>query len=77
MIRLLATYASAASFLVALWPAVAVAQAPADAYFAESLHDWEQGRFIRFHGLVQWVGWVWPYAAMGYLLARIAARDSG
>jgi len=28
-----------------------VAQAPADPYFAASLHGWEQGRFIRFHGL--------------------------
>lgn len=53
-----------------------VAQAPADAYFAESLQAWEQGRFIRFHGAAQWVGWLWPYAAMAYLLARVVARDS-
>ena len=26
-----------------------------------SLQAWEQGRFIRFHGLAQWVGWLWPY----------------
>ncbi|HEX6363673.1 MAG TPA: VanZ family protein [Albitalea sp.] len=52
-----------------------VAQVPADAYFAESLQAWEQGRFIRFHGAAQWIGWLWPYVAMGYLLARIAARD--
>ena len=53
-----------------------VAQAPTDPYFAESLQGWEQGRFIRFHGLAQWVGWLWPYAALVYLLARVAARDS-
>jgi VanZ family protein len=52
-----------------------VAQAPADAYFAQSLQRWEQGRFIRFHGAAQWVGWLWPYAAMAYLLARLAARE--
>jgi VanZ family protein len=52
-----------------------VAQAPADAYFAQSLQGWEQGRFIRFHGAAQWVGWLWPYAAMAYLLARLAARE--
>ena len=52
-----------------------VAQAPADAYFAQSLQGWEQGRFIRFHGAAQWVGWLWPYAAISYLLARLAARD--
>jgi VanZ family protein len=52
-----------------------VAQAPADTYFAQSLQSWEQGRFIRFHGAAQWVGWLWPYAAMSYLLARLAARE--
>ena len=52
-----------------------VAQAPADAYFAQSLQGWEQGRFIRFHGAAQWVGWLWPYAALTYLLARVAARE--
>jgi len=53
-----------------------VAQAPADPYFAQSLQGWEQGRFIRFHGAAQWVGWLWPYIAMSYLLARLAARDA-
>jgi hypothetical protein len=52
-----------------------VAQAPTDPYFAQSLQAWEQGRFIRFHGAAQWVGWLWPYAAMAYLLARVSARD--
>jgi hypothetical protein len=52
-----------------------VAQAPADPYFAESLNAWEQGRFIRFHGAAQWVGWIWPYAGLTYLLARLAVRD--
>lgn len=56
--------------------AALVAQAPADAYFAESLQAWEQGRFIRFHGVAQWVGWLWPYAAMAYLLATIASREA-
>jgi VanZ family protein len=52
-----------------------VVQAPADPYFAQSLQGWEQGRFIRFHGAAQWVGWCWPYAALIYLLVRLAARD--
>jgi len=54
-----------------------IAQAPADAYFSESLQAWEQGRFIRFHGVAQWVGWLWPYVTMAWLLARIASRDPG
>ena len=53
------------------------AQAPADPYFAESLQAWEQGRFIRFHGLAQWVGWLWPFALLVYLLSRAGARDEG
>ena len=52
-----------------------VARAPADPYFAQSLQAWEQGRFIRFHGAAQWVGWIWPYAALCYLLARLASRE--
>ena len=34
---------------------------------------WEQGRFIRFHGAAQWVGWLWPYAA----IALPARADRG
>jgi VanZ family protein len=52
-----------------------VAQAPADPYFAASLHGWEQGRFIRFHGLAQWIGWCWPYAATLWLLRQSAGRE--
>ncbi|MDE2504558.1 MAG: teicoplanin resistance protein VanZ, partial [Burkholderiales bacterium] len=55
--------------------AVGVAQAPADPYFAQSLQGWEQGRFIRFHGLAQWVGWIWPYATMLWLLGRLGRRE--
>lgn len=50
-------------------------QAPASAYFAQTLQTWEQGQFIRFHGLVQWLGWLWPYAALLYLLARLSGRE--
>lgn len=51
-------------------------QAPASPYFAQTLMAWEQGRFIRFHGVVQWLGWLWPYAALGYGLVMILGRDS-
>jgi len=50
---------------------VLVNQAPVDPYFAHSLQSWEQGRFIRFHGLALWIGWLWPYAAMAWLLGRL------
>ena len=53
-----------------------VAQAPSDPYFAQSLQAWEQGRFVRFHGLSQWIGWLWPYAAMAWLLSRFGSGAS-
>ncbi len=52
---------------------VLLAQAPADPYFAQSLQAWEQGRFIRFHGAAQWVGWLWPYVTLAYLLASLGS----
>ncbi|AKJ27607.1 VanZ family protein [Caldimonas brevitalea] len=48
--------------------------APADPYFASSLQGWEQGRFIRFHGLAQWIGWLWPYVTLAYFAARLFSR---
>ena len=50
-------------------------QALADPYFAQTLQIWEQGRFIQFYGLVQWLGWLWPYAALLYMVVRISRRD--
>jgi VanZ family protein len=51
-------------------------QAPASPYFAHTLHAWEQGRFIRFHGLAQWLGWLWPFAALAYVLVRVSGGES-
>jgi VanZ family protein len=66
----------AALMLVALAVHLSVLnQAPASAYFADTLQAWEQGRFIRFHGLAQWLGWLWPYAALVYVLLRVSRRD--
>jgi VanZ family protein len=50
-------------------------QAPASPYFAQTLATWEQGRFIRFHGLAQWLGWLWPYAALVYVLMQVWRRE--
>lgn len=76
LIALLPRRGAAGVGLVVLTALVAfVEQAPADPYFAQSLQAWEQGRFIRFHGIAQWVGWIWPYAALWYLLSRVASRD--
>lgn len=51
-------------------------QAPESAYLAQSLERWQQDRFIRFHGLSQWLGWGWPFAALWAGL-RMALRPHG
>ncbi|MDH4464224.1 MAG: VanZ family protein [Acidovorax sp.] len=67
--------ASAALALVVLGLYISVLnQAPESPYFAQTLQHWEQGRFIRFHGLAQWLGWLWPYGALVYLLAQLGRR---
>lgn len=51
-----------------------VLQAPADPYFAQSLQFWQQGEFIHFYGLAQWIGWLWPYAALVWLIGHLARK---
>jgi VanZ family protein len=46
-------------------------QTATDPYFEQTLFLWEQGRFIRFHGLAQWLGWLWPFAALVYVLRLV------
>jgi VanZ family protein len=46
-----------------------------DPYFAQTLAIWDQGRFIRFYGATQWLGMLWPYAALILMVLRIAGRD--
>ena len=68
--------ASAALVLLALGIYLSVLnQAPASPYFAQTLATWEQGRFIRFNGLAQWLGWLWPYAALVYVLTQVWGRE--
>lgn len=52
-----------------------VAQVPSDPFYAQKLAIWEQGHFVRFHGLARWLAWLWPFAAMGWLLARVVRGD--
>lgn len=51
-------------------------QAPESPYFAQTLQAWEQGRFIRFHGLAQWLGWLWPYATLVHVLGLLGRRST-
>lgn len=48
--------------------------AAVSAYFDWDLHtSWLPGQFIRFYGLTTWLGWLWPYAVLLYLLPRFAS----
>jgi VanZ family protein len=49
-------------------------RAPDSPYLAESLDVWAQGRFIRFHGIIQWLGWVWPYAVLWHGARQILIK---
>lgn len=51
-----------------------VAEAPSDPYLAQSLAAWELGRFIHFYGLAQWLGWLWPFGVLAWLLAQLTRR---
>lgn len=57
--------------ILLVWQLSLLNNASADVYFAMTLQGWEQGRFIRFHGLIQWLGWLWPYGLLAYLVARL------
>jgi VanZ family protein len=50
-------------------------QTGTDPYFEQTLFLWEQGQFIRFHGLAQWLGWLWPFAALLYVLSRVWGKE--
>lgn len=59
-----------------VWQLSLVNAVPATPYFAQTLQSWEQGSFIRFHGLAQWLGWLWPYAALATALMALARRET-
>lgn len=48
---------------------------PPSPYFAQTLQIWEQGRFVQFYGVGQWLGWFWPYAALVYAALRLTGRE--
>jgi hypothetical protein len=52
-------------------------RAPVSAYFDQSLNVWEQGRFIRFHGLSQWLGWLWPFVALMHAVRAVTRLPAG
>jgi VanZ family protein len=65
-----------ALLIVALvWQLSLINSAPETPYYAQTLQSWEQGRFIRFHGLAQWLGWLWPYVALVVAVYALVQRS--
>ena len=60
-----------------VWQLSLINSAPETPYYAQTLQSWEQGRFVRFHGLAQWLGWLWPYAALLTALMALGRQDRG
>lgn len=69
--------ASAALALLALGVDLSlINQTPMGPYFEQMLFSWEQGQFIRFNGLAQWLGWLWPFATLVYLLSLLWGKET-
>lgn len=51
-------------------------QAPIDPYFEQTRQVWEQGRFVRFNGLTQWLSWLWPFAALTHVILRLSGAPT-
>jgi VanZ family protein len=71
LVRVPAAYATALLLLALGVDLTLINQAPSSVYYMLTLQNWEQGRFIRFHGMAQWLAWIWPYAVLVYALQRL------
>ena len=52
---------------------------PVSTYYEQTMQTWEQGRFIRFHGLTPWLNWLWPWALLvwsGWHLFQLRQRQA-
>jgi VanZ family protein len=54
--------------------AVLVNFAPHNPYLAAILKLWQQGHFLNFNGLTRVVSWLWPLAAIAFLIYAAARR---
>ncbi len=44
-----------------------------DYYSNLETHTWLPGQFIRFYGITRWLGWVWPWIVMFYIIVQIGS----
>ena len=45
-------------------------QGASDVYWAHNLQTWQQGQYIRFNGVAQWMGWLWPFGVLIWVFTR-------
>ena len=53
-----------------------VNDAAVSVYYRWAVENWMQRSFVRLYGLTQWLGWVWPYAALAYVMVRLVQRPA-
>jgi VanZ family protein len=51
-------------------------QLPEDPYYDLNLRQWQQGRWIRLHGLAHWLSMLWPFAVLLYLFRRAVSAKN-
>ena len=39
-------------------------QGATNEYLEQNLQSWQQNQYIRFNGVLQWVGWFWPFGVL-------------
>ena len=49
---------------------------PGSTYFEQTMQTWEQGRFIRFHGLTPWLSGWWPWLLLVWSGWRVLRHRS-
>lgn len=62
--RLSAGLNAALAWLVIAFNLILVNSTGLTTYYLLTLQMWEQGQFVRFHGLAQWLGWLWPFIVL-------------
>jgi hypothetical protein len=49
-----------------------VARMDPDPFVALNVQRWELGPRVQLYGLLQWLGWLWPLMALGWLMAGLS-----
>ena len=45
-------------------------QGATNEYLEQNLQSWQQGQYIRFNGVLEWVGWIWPFGVLVWAMMQ-------